>query len=65
MSISKKEKGTINSTQDSVKNHLQYNKTNQHNIDSSKLFAIRNIIPKTTFVIKFLNHQFKIDLIKS
>ena len=65
MSKSKKEKGTINSTQDSVKNHVQDNKVKQYTIDSNKLFEVRNIIPKTTFVIKLLNYQFKIDLIKS
>jgi hypothetical protein len=65
MSKSKKEKGTINSTQDSVKNHLQDNKTKQYNIGSNKLFKVKSIIPKTTFVIKLLNYQFKIDLIKS
>lgn len=31
MSISKKEKGTTNSTQDSVKNHLQYSKIYNQN----------------------------------
>lgn len=65
MDKSKKEKGTINSTPNSVKNHLQGNKIKQYPIDSNKLFVVKNIIPKTTFVIKLLNYQFKIDLIKS
>jgi hypothetical protein len=67
MEQSKKEKGTINSThnQDSVKNHVQDSKIKQFPIDSNKIFVIKNIIPKSTLVIKIFNYQFKIDLIKS
>jgi hypothetical protein len=59
MSKSKK-KGTINSTQDSVKNHLQGNKKKQYSIKSNKLFVVKNIIPNSTIVIKYFNYLFKI-----
>ncbi len=68
MDKSKKEKGTTSSTQfnsDSVKNQVQDSKIKQYTITSNKLFAIKNIIPKTTFVIKIINFQFKVELIKS
>jgi hypothetical protein len=68
MEQSKKEKGAINSTQlnsDSVKNQVQDTKTLQFPIKSKKIFVIKNLIPKSAFVIKIYNYQFKIHLIKS
>ncbi len=65
MSKSKKEKGTINSTQDSVKNHLQGTKKKQYSLESNKFFTVENIIPNSTIVIEYFKYQFKIEIVKN
>lgn len=62
METSKKEKGTVNSTQDSVKNQLQDTNSRAFPMHIKRIVAIKTLIPKTTFIIKLYKFQFKIDI---
>ena len=65
MEQQQKEKGTEDSTQDSVKNQLQDTKTRAFPRHLKKSIAIDNIAHKTTFLIELYEYQFEIKIIKS
>jgi hypothetical protein len=61
--FSENEKGTPGAP-NSGKKQLLDSKIKQYKILSDKLFKVTNVIPKTTFIIKISECQFKINLIK-